>query len=357
MKSLHKPWMLIMYLMMTLNFLLCLPDPANAQRDKDMEAIINELTINYSNKIEAALKKDLPRYNKMKSEAEEVAKIKDNAGKKKAMDNYAKAHKQHYGNMVKNAEVDLNLLLSNLKKKFPDYLFTISDDYSVLIEKKTKDSTSPGDYGHSPYGMTNDFVFASNTQPVLSQSRSSYHPASTTSTIIPLSFTKSKSIDCALAAGASVEFGTSSVRSTATGVVAGGCNASGNLNNATLLPGSGTTSIRLKLNFTLEVNGFAVGVVGTSVTGSRSSNRVTIDGQTSSVIYKSISKAALAPVLWVASFSESQSFTYNQDLTAWKGKTLKINGSTNSLAVSAVCCATSSSGKINVTSASLTVTN
>src|SRR6187549_2773866 len=99
MNSLHKPGMLIMYLMITLNF-LCLPDTIMAQRDKDVDAIINELTINYSNKMEAALKKDLPRYNKMKSEAEEVAKIKDNEGKKKAMDNYANAHRQHYGNMV-----------------------------------------------------------------------------------------------------------------------------------------------------------------------------------------------------------------------------------------------------------------
>src|SRR5215210_1855515 len=85
MKSLHKPGMLTMFMMFTFNFLLLFPDTVIAQRDKDEEAIINELTINYSNKIEAALKKDLPRYNKMKSEAEEVTKIKDNEGKKKGM--------------------------------------------------------------------------------------------------------------------------------------------------------------------------------------------------------------------------------------------------------------------------------
>ncbi len=357
MKSLHKPWMLIMYLMMTLNFLLCLPDTVIAQRDENMEAIINELTINYSNKIEAALKKDLPRYNKMKAEAEEVSKIKDNAGKKKAMDNYANAHKQHYGSMVKNAGVDLNSLLAKLKNKFPDYLFTITDEYSVLVEKRTQENSAPGDNGSSSYGRNNDFIFASNTQPVLSQSKDYYQPASTTSTIIPLTFTKGKSIDCALAAGAGVEFGTSSVKSTATGVIAGGCAANGNLKNSTLLSNSGVTSIKLKLNFTLEVNGYAVGVVGTSGANASSGNRVYIDGQSSSLLSESISKTALAPALWVASFSQSQSFTHNLDLTAWKGKTLKISGYTYSQALSAICCATSSSARINVTAASLTITN
>lgn len=293
----------------------------------------------------------------MKAEAEEVSKIKDNAGKKKAMDNYANAHKQHYGQMVKNAEVDLNSLLANLKKKYPDYLFTISDDYSVLIEKKTQENNPTGDHGSATYGGSSDFVFASNRQPVMSQSKFSYHPASSTSTIIPLSFTKGKTIDCALAAGAGVEFGTSSVKSTATGVVAGGCSASGDLKNSTLLPSSGVSSIKLKLNFTLEVNGYAVGVLGTSVTSSSSTGKVYIDGQTSAIITERISKSALAPVLWVASFSESRSFTKDQDLTAWKGKTLKVNGYTFSLAISALCCATSGFGKINVTAASLTITN
>ena len=357
MKSLHKPGMVIMYVMMTLNFLLCLPDTVTAQRDENMEAIINELTVNYSNKIEAALKKDLPRYNKMKAEAEEVSKIKDNAGKKKAMDNYANAHKQHYGHMVKNAEVNLNSLLANLKKKYPDYLFTISDDYSVLVEKKTQENNPTGDHGSSSFKRSNDFVFASNTQPILSQSKVFYPSASTPSTIIPLSFTKAKTIDCVVAAGAGVEFGTSSVKSTSTGVVAGGCMASGDLKNSTQLPSSGVTSIQLKLNYTLEVSGYAVGVLGSSFTRCTSGSRVSIDDQSSSIIAKGISKLAFAPALWVASFSQSESFTHNQDLTPWKGKILKINGYSSSAAVAIVCCATSGFGKINVTAASLTITN
>ena len=357
MKSLQKPGMLIMSLMITLNFLLCFPDPVMAQRDKDVEAIINELTINYSNKMEAALKKDLPRYNKMKSEAEEVAKIKDNEGKKKGMDNYANAHRQHYGNMVKNAGVDLNSLLLNLEKKFPDYLFTISDGYSVLFEKKTQETTSSGDHGNSSFGINNDFVFASNTQSVLSPATLLYHPASTSSTIIALSFTKSKSINCALAAGGSVEFGTSSVKSSSTGIVAGNCSADGELNNSTLLPSAGITSIKLKLNFTMEVNGYAVGVLGGSGTTSASGVKVNIDGQTGYIFYQTISKMVFAPFLWVASFSQSQSFVVNPDLTASKGKTLKINGGTRSFAISGICCATNSFGKLTITSASLTITN
>ncbi len=357
MKSLQKPGMLIMYLMITLNFLLCFPATVIGQRDKDEEAIITELTINYSNKIEAALKKDLPRYNKMKSEAEEVAKIKDNEGKKKGMDNYANAHRQHYGNKVKEAGVDLKSLLLSLEKKFPDYLFTISDGYSVLFEKKTQETTSSGDHGNSSYGINNDIVFASNTQPALSSATLLYHPASTSSTIIPLSFTKSKTIDCVIAAGAAVEFGTSSVKSTSTGVVAGGCIAESDLNNSTVLPSAGVTSIKLKLNFSLEVNGYAVGVFGTSVSANSSNNRVKIDGQNDYIIKEFISKTAFAPVLWVASYNQSKSFVYNPDLTAWKGKTLKINGSTRSLAISALCCATSGFGKLTITSASLTITN
>ena len=356
MKSLHKPGKLIMYLMITLNFLLFHPDTVIAQRDKEMEAIINELTINYSNKIEAALKKDLPRYNKMKSEAEEVAKIKDNEGKKKGMDNYANAHRQHYGNKVKEAGVDLNTLLLNLEKKFPDYLFTISDDYSVVFERKSEKTSSSGNLGSSSYGLNNDYVFASNTQSDLSPA-TLYHRAFFTSTTTPLSFTKSKSIDCSLIAGAAVEFGTNSVKSSSTGVVGGECSADGDLNNSTLLPSAGVTSIKLKLNFTLEVNGYAVGVLGTSGTNSTSSCSVKIDGQNNYIINEYISKGAIAPILWVTSFTQSKSFAYNPDLTALKGKTLKINGSTYSSALSLLCCATNSSGRLSITSANLTVTN
>ena len=358
MKSLQKPGMLIMYLITTLNFLLCLPDIAIAQDDKkEVEAIINELTINYSNKIEASLKKDLPRYNKMKSEAEEVSKIKDNEGKKKAMDNYANTHKQHYGNIIKNAGVDLNSLILSLEKKFPDYLFTVIDGYSVLFEKKPQKTISPGDHGNSFYGKTNDPVFASNAQYDLSPATALYSPASTTSTIIPLSFTKSKSIDCSIAAGATVEFGTSSVKSTSTGVIAGGCTARGYLNNSTILPSAGVTSIKLKLNFLIELNGYAIGAVSGSFCSSSSSNIVCIEGGGNCIIVEDIYKRAFAPVFWVASFSESKSFTINPDLTAFKGKTLKINGSASSSATSIVCCATSGYGKLTITSASLTITN
>lgn len=271
------------------------------------------------------------------------------------MDNYANAHRQHYANKVKESGVDLNSLLSNLEKKFPDFLFTISDGYSVLFERKTPKITS-GDMGNSTYGITNDFVFVSNTQSDLSPS-TLFHRASFTSTTIPLSFTKNKNIDCALIGWSGVEFGTSSIKSTATGVVAGGCSANGDLINSTLLASTGVTSIKLKLNFYMEVNGYAVGVVGSSVTGSNSSTKAKIDGQNEYFIREYISKMAFAPVLWVASFNQSKSFTFNPDLTAYKGKTLKINGYTSSSAMSAICCATSSSGRVSITSASLTITN
>ena len=243
--------------------------------------------------------------------------------------------------------------LKNLEKKFPDYLFTISDDYSVLFEKKTQKTTSSSDNGKSSYGVANDFVFASNIQSLLSPATL----ASTVSTIIPLSFTKSKSIDCGLAAGAAVDFGTSSVKSTSTGVVAGGCTARGDLNNSILLPSAGVTSIKLKLNFSLEVSGYAVGVLSASGVNSSSGNKVQIDGQVGYIVNEHIYKTAFAPLLWVASFSQSKSFTINPDLTAMKGKTLKVNGYSHSYALSVICCATSGWGKLTITSASLTITN
>lgn len=327
-----KPPFLIRYLFL-LFILFVSGNIISAQSKKDLDEILKEIQENYSRKVEEELKKDLPRFNKMKSEAEVIEKIKDEKEKKKSADNYKNAHKAHYGNAVKKAGVDINALLSKLQSKYPSYKFSSPDGYSIIVEEEVNDMNLQSTGGMTATGTG---VSASNTPAVRG-----------------LAFTQSKDIDCALASGGSVTFGTRSVNASTTGVVAGGCTAKGSLkHSAELESGSNVQSIKLKLNYSLEVKGYAVGIIGTSSSTATATLYAKIDEQ-SSFISKSISKTALAPILWISSFDKSENFTNSVDVTASKGKKLNVTASVYSLSVSGVCCATNGYGKVNITTANL----
>ena len=120
MKKLLYAGVIIPLLLLCASFLFT--TTVKAQDDKVLEEIRNEFDRIYGKKIEEELKKDQSKFESMKSEAEGIGKIKNEDAKKKAMDNYARAHKEHYGKMVKNAGADINSVIAHLSKQFPQYL-------------------------------------------------------------------------------------------------------------------------------------------------------------------------------------------------------------------------------------------
>ena len=91
MKKLLYAGVIIPLLLLCASFLFT--TTVKAQDDKVLEEIRNEFDRIYGKKIEEELKKDQSKFESMKSEAEGIGKIKNEDAKKKAMDNYARAHK------------------------------------------------------------------------------------------------------------------------------------------------------------------------------------------------------------------------------------------------------------------------
>jgi hypothetical protein len=335
--------------------LLLSPAVLRAQDDKEMQVIVDEINEKYSKKVEQALKKDMNRFNKMKGDMEEIEKIKDNPGKKKGLDNYKKNHKEHFGKAIKEAGVDLNQLLKNMQAKYPDYLFSISEEYGIMIEKKSGE-TADGGLGMLNSSEVNSYGTGSGPNPGYANTFSFYmHHGE--SFFQDLLFTQNKSVNCALGSGGNVEFGQRMVRAWSTGVVAGGCNSTGILLNQTLLPASGVQSIKLNLNGTVECAGYALGIFGTATTTASTHIRATIKETNTGLLGGSLEsyKLALAPILWYASFNDYKNKSFNIDMTPWKGKTIEIRGYGYSSSASVICCGTNSSAKANIITASLQI--
>lgn len=363
-----------------------------AQDEGQLEAILNEINSLYTSKIEEAAKRDQNRFNKMKSELEEIEKINENQGKKKAVENYSKNNKAAYGQIVREAGVNPNSVVARLKSKFPGYTFSVIEDYSILVERTVSESDPSGGTGsltpqkNSPsdgkkidpdiypattspdfrthYPIYNDVFLASNGKPgrgpmteAVFETNNEF-PSEWFSGIIStqeLSFTQRKSVNCAAGSGGNVEFGARYVKAWSTGVVVGDCSSSGNLENYTSLPVAGVQTIKLILNITSEINGYAFGIIGTSLTTASSGFSVQITSNWQNVTVGYLGKTAIAPFLWYASFNESKNFSQTIDLTPWKGSTIRFSGSGGSRSTAALCCATNSTGRVTINTARLEI--
>lgn len=362
------------------------------QEDKELVSILNEINSLYTSKIEEAVKKDQSRFNKMKAELEEIEKINESQGKKKAVENFSKNNKTAYGQLVREAGVNPVSVVARLKSKYPGYTFSVIEDYSILIERTGSESDpfdgtgslTPQDYSPEN-GSTNEpdffnagaitgikpfypdhygFQLACNDEPRRgpmpeADSGSGFgNPADWFSGITStqeLSFIQSKSVSCAAGSGGNVEFGARYARAWSTGVVAGDCSTSGRLENITALPATGVQAIRLVINIVSDVSGYAFGILGTSLTtaGSGFSVMNTATGQYASTGY--VGKTAIAPFLWYASFNDSKNFAQTIDISGWKGNSVRMTASGGSRSTSALCCATNSSAKVTINTARLEV--
>lgn len=375
------------------SFLLFVSGGANAQNDPQMEAILNEIKSLYTEKLEEAVKKDQARYNKMKSDMEEIDKIKDNQGKKKALENYSKNHKAQYGQMVREAGINPNAVISKLKSRFPDFSFSISDDYSILVERAHSETNADGGTGsliperNTPadrYANPADNIQEVGMQLVMNGQKNSFTEGYLTSngtfargpmagegfelynsspdesgsaiTVIQeISFTQRKSVNCAVASGGNVELGVRHVKASSTAVIAGYCSSEGHLESNVVLPATGIQSIKLRLDYSLDANGYALGIIGTSFTKANCGIIVKNTETQSFLVNTGLYKMAVAPLFWYASFNDSRKYPVYIDISGLKGKTLFLSGDAYSTSFSGTCCATNSSARTIFTAAKLEI--
>jgi hypothetical protein len=297
-----------------------------AQDQKDIAAIKEEVN-KISAKIEVVLKTDMSLYNKMKSQLEAANAMKDETKRSAALSQYRTAFGPEYGRAIKKAGVDMTALIAELSKKFPDYEFRLNNDYSVEARPKRKANNQ------KPSSIQTNPVVKSITD-----------------------FLQSREVHCGLVGFAGVDFETIGVKSWATGAVAGGCEANGTLDNKTNLDAS-AKSIALKLKAKLEINGFAVGVLGTSVCICNTSVVVDIVEPSKQMFEDSQFETVFAPVLWYGSLDDSKEINPSIDLTEFKGKQINIDLQAGVSAGSAICCATNGNSHVKLESATLSTTH
>lgn len=326
---------------------------AQTQDDITLQEIYKEIDEKYSKRVEQAFKKDMGRVNKMKSELEEVDKIKDNPGKKKGLDNYKSANKENYGKAIREAGVNLNQLLAELQRKYPAYSFSIIDDYAISIERKGPAQGSLSSMNNQENLYEEQTAMAKLNGPNAENMYSTAYEAG--NTFQELAFTQSRSVACHVASGGGVEFGARRIRAFSTGVVGGSCTAMGDIRNRTVLPAT-AQAITLNLSGTVECTGFALATLGFAFTVVDSYVSASIEGVTSlSDLSSRTSKSVMAPFLWFASINEYKSFNYSINVTQWKGRTLLVLGSSYSNSVAAACCGTTSSGRTTINTANLSI--
>ena len=316
----------------------------------DLEAIQNEITNLYSKKMETALTKDQAKANKMKVDLQDADKQPDNEGRKRALENFSKAHKAHYKKTMDEAGINMQDILAKLKTRFPGYDFSVVDDFGIAVSSKNQNIGNG--FLHQPT-QQEDWAYQSINKvggPQIDlDTYSTTNEITSLTSIQELIFTQNKTVNCALASGGSVDINGRYIKANSTGVVAGGCTSLGSLSSRTVIPNG--QSITGRVNVSLEVNCWALGIGGTSTAQGSSSVGVKCQetNQWFGTGYKSL--LAFAPVLWYASLYDFGNFSFTPSLNGLQGKTFVVDVSARSTATSIACCGTNSFAKANITTA------
>jgi hypothetical protein len=298
----------------------------NPEDEKELAAIRTELEI-LSKKIEDAFNKNPKNLDVMQSRLKQINAITDTAKLRLAVEDYRSTYLTAYGDMVKAAGVDMNEFVKLMTTKFPNYTFSVQNNYGIGFKKNTSKGTAKsGTAAATP----------------------------TTTTTAITGFLQAKDAGCALGAGSEITFPTRSVKASSTAAVVGGCNARGELTKDLTLP-STAISIHLRLTWTQKIRAYAVGIVGLASGYASCFSAAGVENE-GALISEYVSDMAFAPLLWVANFDKEFPFDKTIDLTASKGKTLTIVFSAYSSSVAGVCCATNATGQIIYSRANLVVT-
>jgi hypothetical protein len=316
----------------------------------DLEAIQNEITNLYSKKMETALAKDQAKANKMKADLQDVEKQPDNEGRKRALENFSKAHKAHYKKTMDEAGLNMQDILAKLKNRFPGYDFSVANDFGIAVSSKNQNI---GNGFLQQHPQQEDWAYQSFNKSGGPQidldTYSTTNEITSLTSIQELTFTPNKTVNCAVASGGSVVINNRYIQANSTGVIAGGCTSLGNLSSRTIIPNG--QSITGRVAVSLEVNCWALGIGGTSAAQGESSFSLRCEetNQWFGSGYKSL--LALAPIFWYASLYDAGNFSFSPSLNGLQGKTFSVYVGVRSFAISGACCATNSFAKANITTA------
>ena len=316
----------------------------------DLEAIQNEITNLYSKKMETALAKDQAKANKMKADLQDADKQPDNEGRKRALENFNKAHKAHYKKTMDEAGINMQDILAKLKNRFPGYDFSVADDFGIAVSPKNQ-NTGNGflqqppqqeDWAYQSFNKAGGPQFGMDTY-------STTNGITSLTSIQELTFTPNKTVNCAVAAGGSVVINDRYIQANSTGVIAGGCTSSGNLSSRTIIPNG--QNIIGRVNVSIEVSSWALGIGGLST--ATGSSGVIVKCQETNQWFGSGGKYTfvIAPYLWYASLYDAGNFSFSPSLNGLQGKTFVVNVSASSQATAIFCCGTNSFAKASITTA------
>jgi len=272
---------------------------------EDIEKITSILSAN-DKKIESALKSDTKNYNAMKSDIENLSKLKDDAQKVISIKDYQKKYSVAYGNALKKAGVDLNIIAKQLQSQYPKFIVSV-ENHALYFKK----SDLPKISGGKTSGKTEEVRLRN--------------------------FVESKDQSCALGSGGNVNHSSTSIKVTSIAVVAGGCQTTGEKKLDYLVP-KNVKSAKLKVSGKLLTEGFAVGVAGVARTYNSSNfniNRNNIAGLTS---------YATAFILWVTHKIEESDFVYESDVLPGNNINLVLYSYSSSMA--GLCCETHGEAEI-----------
>lgn len=310
---------------------------------KQIQAIQEEINNIYGKKMEAVLKNDRAQYNKMDAEAKSIEKMKEEQGKKKAVENYQNAHKGYYKKMMNSAGVNINSVLAHLKKKFPEYTFTSSDGISINLEKKTE-TVSPESQGMGPIDGANIVgvnARSSISGPHLSENELLPNPIQENITLA-----SSKKINCSLISGGSVTFPSSNSMGAASfATIAGGCDASGIMERSFTVP-TNIRSFKVVLSGSADHYGYAIGIGGSAMANTKTYIYITLPSKTLYKFY--LSKTKVAPILWAGGYNETVNIYRTAYLSSYKSQSVRIRAVTYSYSISVLPSATKSNCQLNL---------
>jgi|GEM_PF-3179577 len=316
----------------------------------DLEAIQNEITNLYSKKMETALAKDQAKANKMKADLQDADKQPDNEGRKRALENFSKAHKAHYKKTMDEAGINMQDILAKLKNRFPGYDFSVADDFGIAVSSKNQ---SIGNGFLQQHPQQEDWAYQSFNKSGGPQidldTYSTTNEITSITSIQELTFTPNKTVNCAVAAGGSVVINNRYMQANSTGVIAGGCTSLGSLSSSTIIPNG--QSITGRVNVSIEVSCWALGIGGTSL--ALGSSGVSVSCPETNQWFGNGGKctSVFAPFLWYASLFDAGNFSFSPSLNGLQGKTFVVNVTAISTATSIACCGTNSFAKASITTA------
>jgi hypothetical protein len=229
----------------------------------------------------------------MTKELKVASGIEDPKSRALALGKFRNKYKVKYGQILTKAGVNVDDFIQKLQAKYPKYIVSANNDYSISFRNKPERKTAkPG-----------------NPQPV-------------TRTEEITGFLQAESMECSTNQNG-IEFGPRKLEVFASASLGGGCDVEAYLRKTVTRPIT-AQSISLKLDFELEAYASATGLIGPGMCWAWSYIKVVSEGQE---VINDTRYASVFPLIgWFASEASNEEFSYFIDVTNMNSLHIEING-------------------------------